>query len=106
MPIGIEGGISVKDPKVTVKVVSSGEKKADVGEILTHETQLHGYQVENEMKGKPTTTETQDHKALKSQDTKHKGYQKYDATRKELEKIDPAYKDSFKEAEEHAKRNY
>jgi RHS repeat-associated protein len=106
LPISIEGSIRVEDSNVTVKVVSYGEGKTDVGEILTHETQLHGYKVEDKMKGKSTTTTEQDHKALKFQDKTHKGYQKYDSTRKQLETIDPAYKNAFKEAEEHAKRNY
>jgi len=77
-----------------------------VGEILTHETQLHGYKAENKMNGKKVTSAEQDHEALKSQDKSHKGYQKYDSTRKELESIDNNYKKSFDEAEKDAKRNY
>ena len=106
LPLSKEGSIKVKSSEVTVKVFSYGESKTDVGEILTHETQLHGYSVGDAMNGKAITTEKQDHDALKSQNKSHKGYQKYDSTRKQLEKIDPSYKDSFKEAEEHARRMY
>jgi RHS repeat-associated protein len=106
LPLGIEGSISVNESGVTVKVVSYGENKANVGEILTHETQLHGYKIESEMKRENVTSAGQDHQALKSQDKSHKGYQKYDSTRKELETIDNNYKKSFEEAEEHAKRMY
>jgi RHS repeat-associated protein len=106
LPIGIEGSINIQDSEVTVKVVSYGENKADVGETLSHETLLHGYKTEERMAGKSTTTAAQDHEALKSQDKSHKGYQKYDSTRKQLEVIDPAYKNSFKEAEGKAKRIY
>jgi RHS repeat-associated protein len=106
LPLGIEGSITIKDSEVTVKVVSYRESKTEVGETLTHETQLHGYKVENKMNGKVTTTVKQDHDALRSQDKSHKGYQKYDSTRKQLETIDPAYKESFKEAEDKAKKIY
>jgi len=106
LPLSIEGSINIKESEVTVKVFSFGENKANVGEILTHETQLHGYQVSDKMNGKSTTSTMQDHNALKSQDKTHKGYQKYDLTRKHLETIDPAYTKSFNDAEEHAKRMY
>jgi RHS repeat-associated protein len=106
LPITKEGSIIIQDSDVTIKVFSSGESKTNVGEILTHETQLHGHKVKDKMEGKSTTTTVQDHKALKSKDVKHKGYQKYDSTRKALETIDPSYKDSFKEAEKYAERNY
>ena len=109
LSLGFYGKISfTKDDisDVSVKVVSYGEDKATVGETLTHETQLHGYKTEDKLKGKPTTTETQDHKALKSKDKTNKDYLKYDSTRKQLESIDPVYKKSFKQAEEDAKKMY
>ncbi|MDR0865026.1 MAG: RHS repeat-associated core domain-containing protein [Candidatus Symbiothrix sp.] len=106
LPLNLEGAINSDESGTTVRIYSYGESKTDVGETLTHETQLHGYDVGNAMKGKKTTTEKQDHTALKSKDKKHKGYQKYDSTRKELETIDPAYKDSFKKEEDKAKNIY
>jgi RHS repeat-associated protein len=106
LPLGIAGSISFDESGITVKVVSYGENKANVGETLTHETQLHGYKTEDKMNGKKVTSAEQDHKALKSQDKSHKGYQKYDSTRKELEAIDNNYKRAFKEEEEDAKKRY
>lgn len=94
------GSIGVSEDKatVTVKVVSNGATKTEIGETLTHETQVHGYNVKDKIKGKTVTTESQDHKALKTQDTKHLGYKQYKSTQEQLQKIDEAYKKAFKDA--------
>jgi hypothetical protein len=95
------GSIGVSDDKgkVTLKVVSAYSDKADVGETLTHETQVHGYKVSDQIKGKSTTTESQDHKALKNQDTKHQGYKQYKSTQEQLQNIDEKYKKAFQNAQ-------
>lgn len=94
------GSISVSDDKstITLKIVSSGANKAEVGETLTHETQSHGFNIADKMIGKTTTTTTEDHKALKTKDTKHQGYKQYKSMQQQLQKIDEAYKKAFENA--------
>jgi hypothetical protein len=94
------GSIGVSDDKktVTLKVVSNGADKMDVAETLTHETQIHGFDIVNKIAGTPTTTEAQDHKALKEQDSQHKGYEQYKSVQEQLQKIDELYKRVFQEA--------
>jgi RHS repeat-associated protein len=106
LPLPLDGSIKSDESGTTLKIYSYGESKTEVGETLTHETQLHGYDVEKKIQGKSTTTGKQDHDALKSKDKSHKGYQKYDSTRKELETIDPAYKKTFEREAEKAQRIY
>jgi hypothetical protein len=93
------GSIGVSEDKVTLKVVSAYSDKAEVGETLTHETQVHGYKVSDRINGKSTTTESQDHKALKNQDTKHQGYKQYKSTQEQLQNIDEKYKKAFQNAQ-------
>jgi len=95
-------GVSVdKDGKatVTLKVVSYRTDKAEVEETLAHETQIHGYKVVDDIKGKATTSESQDHKALKNQDTNHQGYKQYKSVQEQLQKIDKDYNRAFHEAQ-------
>ena len=106
IPSETDGSISVSEDKVTLKISSYGQDKNDIGETLTHETQLHGTKAGDQIEGKKVSTEDQDHNALKNKNSKHQGYNNYDSVRKQLEVIDENYKESFKKAEEHAKRNY
>jgi RHS repeat-associated protein len=94
------GSIGVADDKktVTLKVVSNGVDKTDIAETLTHETQIHGFNISNKIAGTPTTTEAQDHNALKNQDTSHKGYKQYKSVQEQLQKIDEEYIKIFQEA--------
>jgi RHS repeat-associated protein len=103
-----DGSIGVSEDKktVTLKVVSNGADKVEVGETLTHETQLHGFDISNEIKGNPTSTTSKDHKALKNQDTNHKGYKQYKSTREQLQKIDDGYKQAFQDAQKNAQKQY
>jgi hypothetical protein len=91
-------GVSGDKKTVTLKVVSNGADKIEVAETLTHETQLHGFDISNKIAGTPATTEVQDHKALKIQDTNHKGYEQYKSVQEQLQKIDEIYKKVFQEA--------
>jgi RHS repeat-associated protein len=107
IPSGVEGSIGVTKDKATLKISSYGKDKNEIGETLTHETQLHGTYAGNQIEGKKgVPTESQDHKALKNKDTKHDGYNNYNSVRKQLETTDENYKKTFKEAEGHAQRNY
>jgi len=91
---------------VKITVVSYGVDKYSVGETITHETQLHGYYDANDFKGKPITTEKQDHTARKNKDTKHQGYKQYKSVQEQLENTDEQYKAAFEEAQRIANRNY
>jgi len=111
LPSSSDGSIGVKideNGKATVnlKVSSLGKDKTEIGEVVTHETQLHGTYIGDQIQGKDIPTEQQDHSALKNKDSSHSGYKNYNSVRGQLEKIDDGYKKTFKEAEEHAKRNY
>ena len=111
LPSANNGSIGVKvdeNGKATVnlKLSSLGMDKNEIGETITHETQIHGTYVGDKIEGKKIPTGEQDHSALKNKDTKHQGYKNYNSVRGQLEKIDDNYKKAFKEAEEHAKRNY
>ena len=107
IPSGTDGSISISEDKVTLKLSSYGKNKNEIGEIVTHETQLHGNKAGDMIEERTTAPTTiEDHKALKYKDTKHKGYSNYNSVRQQLEKIDENYKKAFKEAEEHARRNY
>lgn len=111
MPSGAEGSLNVSEEKngkmsATLKVSSSGMNQHEIGEVVTHETQLHGYKSGDKIDGKKVAGQDVDHSALKNKDTKHKGYSNYNSVRQQLETIDEKYKAIFKEAEEHAKRNY
>jgi RHS repeat-associated protein len=108
LPLSREGSIGVDKDKgmVKVEIFSYGESKEDIGEIITHETQLHGYNVKDKLEGKSTMSGDKDHAALKSKNASHRGYKKYDSTRQQLKKIDSNYEKSFKEAERHAKEHY
>jgi hypothetical protein len=100
------GSIGVSDDKgkVTLKVVSSGVDKAEVGQTLTHETQIHGFDTANKIKGTPTSNETKDHKALKNQDVKHQGYKQYKSVQEQLQKTDENYKKAFEQAKRDAQQ--
>jgi hypothetical protein len=80
--------------------------KYSVGETLTHETQLHGYNDASALKGKPVTSEEQDHTARKNRDTKHQGYKQYKSVQEQLQKNDENYKAAFEEAQRAANRKY
>jgi RHS repeat-associated protein len=98
----------MSDDKNTVDlgVVSYGVDKYSIGETLTHETQLHGYDDASESKGKPVTNGNQDHTARKNQDTKHQGYKQYKSVQVQLQKIDEKYKAAFEEAQREANLRY
>ncbi|GHT00793.1 hypothetical protein FACS189421_13220 [Bacteroidia bacterium] len=102
------GSLGISDDKktVTLKIVSEGTSKTDVGETITHETQLHGYSAADQISGKKTTTESQDHKALKNQDTKHQGYKQYKSVQEQLQTLDKAYKKSFEDEQKRAQIEY
>jgi RHS repeat-associated protein len=102
------GSIGVSEDKktVTLKVVSNGIGKAEVGETLTHETQVHGYNIVDKIKGTSTTNENKDHKALKNQDTKHQGYKQYKSVQTQLEKIDQVYKKAFEASKKDYDKDY
>jgi RHS repeat-associated protein len=102
------GSYSVSDDKktVAVKVVSAGSDKTEVGETLTHETQIHGYKAKDQINGKNVTSEDQDHTALKNQDGNHKGYKQYRSVQKQLQKNDKKYEKAFQEARERYDENY
>ena len=111
LPPAYDGILGVKVDEngkgtATLKLSSMGMDKNEIGEVITHETQLHGYNVADKINGNTTTTGDQDHKALKNKDSKHQGYKQYNSVRGQLEEIDENYKKTFQEAEEHAKRNY
>jgi RHS repeat-associated core domain len=111
IPSGAEGSLNVSEGKngkmsATLKVSSLGMNQHEIGEVVTHETQLHGYKSGDKIDGKKVVGQDVDHSALKNKDTKHKGCRNYNSVRQQLEKIDENYKATFKEAEEHAKRNY
>jgi hypothetical protein len=91
---------------VTIKVVSYGTDKATIGETLTHEMQLHGYNEVDRIKGKIGATTIQDHKALRDNDSTHKGYIKYKSVQQQLEKIADEYKRAFQKAQQDAKEIY
>jgi hypothetical protein len=90
----------------TVKIYSLGMDKYDVGETLSHEMQLHGYNVDPTAKGEEKIAANRDHQALKLKNIKHEGYKQYDNIRNQLNKVDPKYNNAFKKAEEHAKYHY
>lgn len=101
------GSIKPDDKEtVTLKVVSSGAEKTEIGETLTHETQVHGYEISKDIQGKGKTSENQDHKALKNQNTKHQGYKQYKSVQNQLQTIDNAYKKAFQEAQKQYNENY
>jgi RHS repeat-associated protein len=91
---------------VDIGVVSYGVDKYSVGETLTHETQLHGYDDASNAKGKPVTDGYQDHTARKKQDTKHQGYKQYKSVQEQLQKIDERYRAAFEEAQREANLRY
>jgi len=102
------GSITVSDDKntVTLKVVSNGTSKTEVGETLTHETQLHGYKTADIINGKANVTENQDHSALKNQNTNHQGYKQYKSVQEQLQKINEEYKRAFQDAQKQAQKQY
>jgi hypothetical protein len=107
IPSYTDGIINVTKERALLKISSYGKEKNEIGETLTHETQLHGTKAGDKIEGKKRiSTESQDHKALKNKDVRHKGYNNYNSVRNQLETIDEGYKKVFKDAEEHAQRNY
>jgi RHS repeat-associated protein len=106
IPMANNGSIAISEDKVTLKISSYGSDKNEVGETLTHETQIHGSKAGDKIDGKKTSTTEQDHNALKDKNTKHEGYNNYNSVRKQLEAVDEKYKEVFKEAEKNAQRNY
>ena len=61
-------------------------------------TEGRAFFAQNELKGKPTTTTDEDHKALKNQDTRHQGYRQYKSMQEQLQKIDNTYIKAFEDA--------
>lgn len=111
IPSSVEGVLNVSEGKdgkmaATLKISSSSMNQNEIGETLTHETQLHGYKSGDKVEGKTVPNQDVDHKALLNKDSKHKGYKNYQSVRQQLENMDEKYKKAFIEAEEHAKRNY
>jgi len=111
LPSSTEGILKVAEGddgkmKATLTINSHGMDKNDIGEVVTHETQIHGYKAGDKIDGKTVPNQHVDHKALKNKDTKHKGYNNYNSVRKQLEAIDEKYKKSFQNAEQHANDQY
>jgi RHS repeat-associated protein len=106
IPSSKNGSIAISEDKVTLKISSYGRDKNEIGETVTHETQLHGISVGSQLEGKKPSTEEQDHKALKDKNTKHDGYNNYNSVRNQLEIIDEKYKQAFEEAARNAQNIY
>lgn len=87
---------------VTIKVVSYSTDKAEIGEVLAHEMQIHGYKVADQINGKKVNSQNKDHQALKNKDTGHKGYLKYKSVQEQLLTIDKDYKQAFEQAQKEA----
>jgi RHS repeat-associated protein len=107
IPSSKNGSIAVTEDKITLKISSYGRNKNEIGETVTHETQLHGTSAGDKIEGKQgTPTGDQDHKALKDKNIKHEGYKNYNSVRNQLETMDENYKKAFQEAEKHAQKIY
>lgn len=112
IPIAAEGAFipKAKGDKATfyLQLSSFSQDESALVETATHETQLHGYKVDDILKAlkeggidgfeKFLSTNpkgVKDHQAKKDKDMSHEGYQKYQSVRKQLSDRDDKYKKAF-----------
>jgi RHS repeat-associated protein len=108
IPTDVNGSLSEPiDGNVTLKIHSHDRNKNEIGETLTHETQVHGTKTGDQIEGKKgVPTGDQDHSALKNKNTKHAGYNNYNSVKIQLEALDARYKKAFRQADEVAQKQY